>query len=436
MSIRFFRLVPIFLCLVVLTWFLPKIYLRSTIGEKQVIYGHYSPILKDFILWDYTPAGLVFRDKNGKKYPQMAARKLMPFVFYRDTLKNHGFPLVLEGRSFSYQDTLKNYIFRLDPGKVFDRHLPFYFLMESSPKTAEFSLPDDVLIMDKDKVRFISCSTGEEKKEKSTLFTQKMQQAGATFPILLAASNPNEHKTFDEGLFFIDSKAKLFQLKQIQGAPFCQYMNHTFDETPLFLNIEENMRQNYYGQVVTQKNIYLISYEKKLIPLPLPAYDAQKSTVTVWDMPLYKSLVVKNSEPQKPTELIAADESWSTWAVHSEPCPQMTARHQKWQNIGLSILSPFRLNQYLPYKAGTILCIEPAPFPLLAAGSCLLCALLYILFLRRKYAFGLAEHIKKTGFETLLILFFGFPGLLSLFLFGPLNNKVCAQKKTENQNNT
>ncbi len=423
MSIRLFRLVPVFLSLVVLTWFLPKIYLRTTMGERWTVSGQYSPVLNDFIIWNYTPAGLVFRSKDGKKYPKMAARKLMPFVFYNDALKNNAFPLIFGDRSFSYQDATQNHIFRLYPQKIFKRHPQLYFLMESEPKTAGFSLPDDVLILDKDKVRFISCATGKGKKKKSALFTQEMRQAGAKFPVLLAANNPDNYKPFDDGLFFIDSKYKLFQLKQINGAPFCRYMNYTFTETPLFINIEENTRKEYCGQVVTPENIHLIRYEKKPVRLPLPAYNAKTTSVMVWNKPVYKTLILKDIDIQQPTQLLATTPSWTTQATHKEPTPNMAVEHKKWQDAWLSILTPFRLSQHLPHKAGTILCVQPAPYPLLAVISCLVAALFYN-FLRREHPFQLRKHIKRTWAETLLVVLFGFPGLTSLLLFGPLTTRL------------
>lgn len=416
MSVHLFRLVPFFLCLIVLNWFLPKIYLRATIGENRNVSGQYSPITQNFILWENTPTGLIYRNANGEKLSQIEARKLLPFFFHQDGLKHNLFPLHLEGQQFSYQDALTNHHFRIYPGKVFKHRLPLYFLLESAPQTAELSLPDDVLLFEKDSVRFINCKTGLNKKEKSEIFTRALLQSGVTFPVQLAANNPEPQKPFDEGLFFIDGQNKLFQLKQIKGKPFCRFMKNTFSSLPLALFVDENLQKKYYGQIVTDKNIFLIGYDQKLIRLPLPNYEAANTQVQVRNTPFYKTLIAQKNDIQKPTTFIAADKFWQQHSVRKESCRPPVAAYQKCREQGLSLLGFFRISQFQANKAGTVLRIELASFPLIAAASNLLCVVL--LFLRR-------FHLQKSWFEMLSVAVFGLPGLISLLIFGPL----CQSKK-------
>lgn len=425
MNIRFLRLVPVLLCLVVLTWFLPKHYLRATMGERWSVTGQYSPITEDFIIWDSSPSGLVFRSTDGQKYSLLAARKRMPFVFCNDVLKRNGFPLTINGRSYSYQDAMKTHVFRLFPGKVFARSPKLHFLMESAPETAELYMPNSIMVIDEDKIRFIDCNTGKEKKEKSRIFTQKMIQSGVVFPIVLSATNSTPRKKSDEGMLLVDTEGKLFQLKQIKDAPFCRYLDHTFETRPIFINVDENTKKEYYGEVVTDKNVYLVSYKKGLIKLPLPSYNPRESVLKVWSKPVYHSLILKNVDKYTPTRLIALDESWKEKAALSEPCPKALAERKKWVAWGLSILSPFRLNQRLPYKPRMLLHIVPAPYFLLAAVFCVLWTLLYLFLTHRRYpALSWARQIRQQCLEIPIVLVTGLPGMLSLIVFGPLTGKL------------
>ena len=325
----------------------------------------------------------------------------------------------MEGETFSYQDALTNHNFRIYPGKVLKRRLPLYFLLESAPQTAELSLPDDVLLFDKNAVRFIDCKTGRNKKEKSEIFTHALLQSGVTFPVQLAANNPEPQKLFDEGLFFIDGQNKLFQLKQIKGKPLCRFMKNTFSSLPLALFVDENLQKKYYGQVVTDNNIFLIGYDQKLIRLPLPNYEAVNTQVQIRNTPFYKTLIVKKNDIQKPTTFIATDKFWQQRAIQKEPCQPQITSYQKRREQGLSLLGFFRISQFQTGKAGTVLRIESAPFPLIAVASNLLCVV--FLFLQRL-------HLQKSWFEMLSVAIFGLPGLISMLVFGPL----CPNKKQQN----
>ncbi len=424
MQIRFLRLIPIFLSIVILTWFLPENYLRATKGDRRTPSGQYSAIINDFIIWDYRPSGLIFRNMDGQEYSPIQARRLMPFVFYNDVLKHNGFPLTINGHSFSYADAAKRHRFRISPNTIFSHHRPLHFLMESSPETAGFSLPDDLMVLTQDKVRFIDCRTGNEDKEKGMKFTQSMVNAGVVFPIILSATNPNTHKKIDEGMLFIDSQWRLFHLKQVKHLPVCEDLNHKFETLPLFINVDENLKKDYYGQVVTENRVYLVTYEKQLIPLPVPDYNARRSILKVWNKPVYQTLILKNTDIKRPTEFVVVDESWQVETQHSEPCPPAILKHKKWVNCGLSILSPFRLKRYLPDKPGPVIDIVPAPILPLAVVSCAFFAGVY-LFLTRRQAPTLSffNRIRQHAIETLLVLFLGFPGLIAILIFGPLGSK-------------
>ncbi len=431
MHFRFFRLLPIFLTIVVLTWFVPKTYLRITKGERWSVTGQYSCITNDFVIWDSRPSGFVFRDRNGKEYPPVVARRLMPFVFYSDVLRHNGFPLKVHGRSFSYQDAVKNHVFRISPSLLFAQHRPLHFLLESAPATVGFVLPESIMVLDNDKVRFIACKSGELRQEKSVAFTKEMQRAGVVFPILVSATNNNTRKKFDEGMLFVDSEGKLFQLKQIKEKPVCRFLNHKFAKPPLFISVDENIKKDYYGQIVTEDGVYLVSYDEKLIRLPLPSYDPSKTLLKVWNKPLYQTLVVKDVDIRKPTELIVVDEAWQVTTTHSEPCPEPVISRSKWVGYGLSLLAPFRLKTHLPYQTATILSVDPAPSLFLAIVACLFFAALYLFVTRHFYpGYSLTRRIRHQALEVAIIVFFGLPGMIATLIFGPLAAKATAAPQT------
>ncbi len=421
MRMRLFRCVPVVLCIIVLAWFLPRNYLRAAKGERWMISGQYSPVTEDFIIWESNASGFAFRTIDGKEYPSLRARRLMPFLFYNDVLKHNGFPLTIGGRSFDYKDAARNHTFRLSPSTIFERHNHLHFLMESSPQTANLTMPDSLMIINRDKVRFIDCTTGKEEPEKGRRFTRTLRDSGVVFPIKLSATNTNVRKKFDEGMLLVDANKTLFHLKQIRGVPWCHNLGNTFEGTPLFINVDENVRREYYGQLVTDTNIYLVSYSRGLIRLPLSDYEAATSIIKVWNMPVFQTLVLQNTDINLPTRLIAVDESWRIRAEHAEPTPKAVLEHQQWVNYGLSMISPFRYVLHLPHKPGTIFSLVLAPCWPLALATCLICVIAYLIATRRRFSsFWDTRRLCQQGLEIGIIMVSGLPGLIALLLFGPL----------------
>ncbi len=426
MNIRLLRLVPVVLCLIVLAWFLPKNYLRVTKGERCTVSGHYSPLTDEFILWDYGPKGLSFRKAmGGHKCSSLEARKYLPFIFYNDVLKRKGFPLCIGGRNYSYQDAAKTHSFRFFPGEVFAQKYPLHFLMEASPKTADLSMPDSLMILDEDKVRFVECNTGKEKQEQGKIFTQAMLDAGVVFPIIVSATNSNPRKKFDEGMVFIDSTNKLFQIKQIEKLSFCKYLNYTFKEKPLSINVDENIGKKYFAEVATEKGVYLVTYKKGVVRLPLPFYKPDTSVLKVWSKPVYQSVILKDSDEYGVTHLLALNESWEQKAAHTEPCPKTLAEHKTWVDYGLSMLSPFRLERYVSDNPQTLLYLTLAPDMKLAAAACVIWMLVYLFLTGQRYpGISLRPRLRRQALEILIVVVTGLPGLLSLWIFGPLTGKI------------
>ena len=76
MRIYWLRLAPIFLGILVLAWFVPQTYLRTTRADYFQVSATYSPLRKEFILWETGPSFFVFKTEAGAPLSQREGNPL------------------------------------------------------------------------------------------------------------------------------------------------------------------------------------------------------------------------------------------------------------------------------------------------------------------------------------------------------------------------
>ena len=410
------RFASVCLCVVALIWFVPYIYAKAGRGERFQQSGLFSPIQKQFIIWESGPDSVSYKSEAGLEYPLRKAHSLLPFMFAGNVNKWGGFPLTIDGRTFSYDEAqLARRSSRIS-GFTVNAPLPvLHVLLESDPEGAHLDLPPDVLAVLDGGLRFINAADGAVNEEKSKIFNKAAKDAGVVFPLTSFASNPSPLKEFDEGAFLIDGAGKLFQLKMVKGAPLCRDTGLIVPGTPRYLEVAEHTAREYYGLVATQDALYLNMYGDKLQKLPLPSYNADVNSVSLAVDPLYRSITVQNvvERPAAPARFLATDVSYNTVHTFERPMPEEIVTRQRLLDMGLSLLTPWRLQQYEGGTGKLGFYLSPTPSMVCLFGGILLALLGRWISQRRA---GRAIHPA----EVMLIAFTGLPGLAALIFFGPL----------------
>ena len=413
---RLVRLASAAVFVVVLAWFLPYVCGRAFKGDRFQVGGRYSPIQKEFVLWESGPESFRYMDEAGAEYPTRKAQSLLPFMFPGNVNKWGGFPLAIDGRVIGYDEAVSDrQTVGVTPVAVNNDPPCLHVLMESEPEGARLSMPPDVLSVEPDALRFITAADGTVNEKKSAAFTKAMRGAGVAFPLRFFAGNPSPMKPFDEGAFLLDANNRMFQLKMAKGAPVCRDTGITVPGEAAYLDVGENERREFYGVVVTADSLYLNMYGGTLRKIPLPGYSPNVHTVNMVVDPLSRSIQMYDSANRlsSPTVFLAFDGEYSPLRNYSLRMPDRIVERQDTLDKGLSLLTPWRLEQFEAPLWQLGFHFSPSPSPLFILLGVISALFLYLIG-------GKLRRTPARAAEAFFLLATGLPGLAALALFGPL----------------
>lgn len=415
MRVHLLRLVPVALGLTVLLWFVPMLVTRATKADWLQTQGYYSTLRSEFVLLEAGPGIYRYYDEAGNRLTMREARMALPFLHARDVQKWGGFPLDVAGKTFSYAEAQRVKLIRVNPRKTVMPLATVHVLQESAPEASSFELPEDILLLDHDGVRFVNCADGSPNEAKGRLFTQAMRAAGVAFPLRVCGGNPSPYKDIDEGLVLVDAEGHAFQLRMRKGRPLCRRISARQIVGARQAYLSESRDNAIVGLLAADDGLYVIERGKGLRPLPVqynPVYDAVSAAFTPMDASL--SVRPLGPEPMQTGLLSAldADNQFIRSVTIASPVSlvERLDLQQKW----ISFLCPVTLTQFEPYLPDTRLQLHsPSHWGWAAAG--ILAASLLLAAVRQRQRQSLATFLP----ELLLTLVFGFPALLLLLIFGP-----------------
>lgn len=422
MRVCWLRLAPVFLGIFVLAWFVPQIYLRATRADYYQVSGMYSPVFKEFVLWETGSTLFAYKREDGTRLNLREGRMATPFSFPKDIEKWGGFPMEIDGRTITYADAQENEWARVNPRAVMLPMSRVQVLMESAPETSSYKLPPDIMLIDDNALRFVDCATGKENAPKGTAFTAAVKGAGARFPLQTAASNADPYKGHDEGMFIVDAQGVLFQLLLVKGQPLCRNTGHVVSGKPLYIDVKEKRNSDFLGVIATDTGLFLNLRNKAPLRLPI-SYAPGSQSVSLWITPLDATINVKElgAKNQRPALIVATDNEFRVVRKFTlDTPPAVLARQQMLQRI-LSLLTPFSIMQFEPHIPGTGLHVRPAQYPILALVGCVLSSVVLLAARRRAQPpRRAASALRGIWPEAVITLALGLPALVMLLLMGPL----------------
>ncbi|MDR0761682.1 MAG: DUF4857 domain-containing protein [Campylobacteraceae bacterium] len=418
MRVNLPRFALFLISVITLFWFIPNFYNKASRPDRFWLNGSFSPITKEFVIWEASPENFTYKNENGDELDKISAQKMLPFIYYNNINKWQAFPLTsVDGSIITYDDVRDGtQMLRLSVRDVSSEAMPLFALLESSPVGAYLEMPSDILLIKQDRVIFIDCISGKTDEEKSQRFTKALKDSGAAFPILKAFSNPTNLKPFDEGLIFADSANKLFQLKMIEGAPFVKQISDTLDAKVLFINVSEDERRLFYGLVVTKNGVYVNTYEDGLKKLPLDDYNPQTTSLSASFTSLYHSVMSNDlSLKNSPAYFKALTKDFDIIREYKKDIPQDIVQKRERISYVLSFLTPFSISQFNAFSNEVLFDIKFASSAVFALFGVVFALILYI-----------ALNFKKRVYmlDLIAICFTGIAGLISLQIFGSFSKKA------------
>ncbi len=284
--------------------FIPYFYAVIFAKSNDKNFAYYSEIIDDFVVRTFTAdRQQILKDKAGNEYNDAEFKKLLPQVYVRDLMLSNSYTELINGKLVSAEEMVtKNYYFTIKPktiseNKIRIRMMPVF---ETKSGSATFEMPEDMARIGKD-ITFINARTIKEDKEKSALFTSKLKEKGFVFPVRQDGSNPDIHKSFDAGIFLIDSNNQLYRFYMAYGEPVIdKYKANLKDENVVLISIQENKYVDTFGYMVTDKGkLYIINNNYTLTPVIIKDYNPYQDTLRVNVNPLHILVtVIKNNKQE------------------------------------------------------------------------------------------------------------------------------------------
>lgn len=356
----------------------------------------------------------VYATQDGSPLTEQEYKAALPFFYGRDLAKWGTFPSEIKGVAVSPQSILNWWeMKRFKPRDWNKLSLPFYVMIESNPKGAKFSLPDDIMRLreNANAIDFYVPAQGLVDEKKSAAFMQALSEAGFEFPIKALNNNANvKRKVYDNGFVMVDKHNQIYQLKMVDGKPWCRNLGLTSENEIHAVFINEDRLRATFAYVVTNDALYAVTDNtSKLTKIRTTDFHKDKSYVEVFqdifgwsitttdmDKPYYNSeqvaVRVDNQEKQVNSYRYAATEEEQRAMLQSAKIAS---------SLFLLTTSGADYRRDYPF-----LNIKLAEFPLYGlTTNLILCVLLFALRNKMKQPLTLYDYLLVGLFGIVAMLF-------------------------------
>ena len=344
------------LAIMVMSFYLPKLYDRALVKDIEKTHLFYSPEINDFIYTEGTVgfdkdaaakaedhhANIAYKDASGRYYSRLEFERALPFIYVRNMERRGHLPLEIDGRILdkkeidAHRQVLELSAANLPGNRPSEGVWPIF---EKDPGQASLVFPDDRFRMTASAMEFISADFNKIDPELTRLFTQALLNRGFIFPARQVAGNFTILKPFDGGVFIIDQNYHVFHVHRDHGQPVV--IKTPIDpqlETKHITVVESNLRQ-FHGLLMDGQNrLHLLTTDNyRLASLPLDDYDPQTMDFKIIFDPINSTAIYSD---QNTIRAVVMDQNYQALARYEH---QMSRAHlSPYRKVG-QFLFPFRL---------------------------------------------------------------------------------------------
>ena len=290
--------IAVFSFSMIMPYFYSLMFVKNT--DKDFIY--YSEIIDDFAIRTYNAdRNNIYKDKAGNIYTEQEFKQLLPQIYARDLSLNNKYTEIINNKIVNAEDMIKyNFYLSTTADKIDEENIRIKLIpiFESQSGSASLSMPVDLARIGEN-ITFINARTNKVDTEKSKLFTSELLNNGFVFPVKIFGANPDVRKSFDAGIFLLDSNNQLFNLKMVENKPVVEKYKADFNNEEIALiSIKENQYANFYGFVISKAgNIYLINRNSTVNKFLIEDYNPYKDGLRININPLHTLInVTKETE--------------------------------------------------------------------------------------------------------------------------------------------
>lgn len=270
----------------------------------------YSCVAHQFVAMDRSSGSVAYRGEDGSIYSEKQFDSILPTLYNRQLVSDGRFPSQINGVEIDNRTLqMEKFMFRHKPSDINVKRPGLYPLFEGMSGRVDLQMPGDVFRMNT-RMEFVDMEENRVNEERSQRFTQALLDKGFHFPAGVIAGDQNVRKEYDEGYLITDGEGQMFHVKRLKDRPFVRNTEISgVNVKYIFPTTFRNRR--FYGFISDEdRNLYVLNtktYELK--KLPIPAYDPEKETITIFGDPFYWTVQVLGQEGLKVYAVDANDYS-------------------------------------------------------------------------------------------------------------------------------
>lgn len=270
----------------------------------------YSCVAHQFVAMDRSSGSVAYLGEDGTIYTEKQFDSILPTLYNRQLVSDGRFPAQINGVEIDNRTLqIEKFMFRHKPSDINVKRPGLYPLFEGMSGRVDLQMPGDVFRMS-NRMEFVDMEENQVNEERSQRFTQALLDKGFHFPAGVIAGDQNVRKEYDEGYLMTDRDGQMFHVKRLKDRPFVRNTEISGVKVKyIFPTTFRNRR--FYGFVSDEdQNFYVLNaktYELK--PLPIPALNPEKETITIFGDPFYWTVQVLGEDGLKIYAIDANDYS-------------------------------------------------------------------------------------------------------------------------------
>ena len=384
---------------------LPDFYKTSFRRNVKYVSLNYSEVTKQFVIWGLKDGVLL--DTLGNEYSRQEYERMVPFSSMPQLLKRNEFPDTVAGVPVTPQLVAENNYRHIVNLTERGRYYAMSPLVHGGTDRVGYIYTNDMMRVNRNGIEFYNCEDGRVDKEKSALFDQELRKLGYCPPAKKIYGRSATGYKRDDGLFFIDSKDQLFQVRYHAYKPDCRKI-----ELPDQIKLRRVEWEPDHPEVVAylfgdNNGVYILTVDNQIIKLDLDEFNYDQFKVfDVMGNLFYHMISIQKDGYEK---LYVFDRNYKLldkYGVHSDVYEESAA------GVVEGFLFPFVTSTY-SYINGYYISSEGQPFVKFIWLNLVLAGVL--LYIKRRKGLNVKNpfHI----IDLFMVVAFGVFGFISVLIY-------------------
>lgn len=405
MTAKVVRIIMILLTVFIASIVLPDFYKTSFRRNVKYVSLNYSEVTKQFVIWGLKDGVLL--DTLGNEYSRQEYERMVPFSSMPQLLKRNEFPDTVAGVPVTPQLVAENNYRHIVNLTERGRYYAMSPLVHGGTDRIGYIYTNDMMRVNRNGIEFYNCEDGRVDKEKSALFDQELRKLGYCPPAKKLYGRSATGYKRDDGLFFVDSKDQLFQVRYHAYKPDCRKI-----ELPDQIKLRRVECEPDHPEVVAylfgdNNGVYILTVDNQIIKLDLDEFNYDQFKVfDVMGNLFYHMISIQKDGYEK---LYIFDRDYKLldkYGVHSDVYEESAA------GVVEGFLFPFVTSTY-SYINGYYISSEGQPFVKFIWLNLVLAGVL--LYIKRRKGLNVKNpfHI----IDLFMVVAFGVFGFISVLIY-------------------